>query len=53
MPVASQRWVDELALPERAAVLAWMWDAQSEGVVLLGEDFRVLQDVFGKYTPTF
>src|SRR5690348_8942749 len=41
MPVAAQRWVDELALPERAGVLAWLWEAQSEGVALLANYYRM------------
>jgi diguanylate cyclase (GGDEF)-like protein len=40
--VATRRWVDELALGERAEVLAWLWDAQSEGVMLLDATGRVL-----------
>jgi diguanylate cyclase (GGDEF)-like protein/PAS domain S-box-containing protein/putative nucleotidyltransferase with HDIG domain len=42
MPAVARRWVDALALPERASVLGWLWDAQPEGVIVLGAGGRVL-----------
>ena len=41
MPDA-RRWLELLARPERAAVLAWVWDMQDEGLVLLDGAGRIL-----------